>query len=151
MKNIQIFIYLALLIAFSKSVQTWLPEVKGYGTTSGGYPGKLGKPMTSLRVSGGTRYRVHLLGGSWLPAVTGNSESDSNNGYAGIDGKTLDGVEIEGTTYRVHILGGKWLDAVNQYNINDANYGMAGIYGQAIDAISIQGRTFASAYVDGGD
>ena len=148
MKSFQFFILLSLLITISCSAQIWLKEVKGYSTSSGGYAGKLGKPMTSLRVSGGEPYRVHILGGNWLPAVTGNNKADSNNGYAGIDGKTIDGVAIKGTTYRVHILGRDWLPEVSQYNINDANYGMAGIYGKAIDAIMIKGRTYASAYFD---
>ena len=134
--------YLLALVALSQSEQSWYPEVNGYSD----YAGSFGKAVTSLRVSGGTQYRVHVLGGIWLPPVTGNDENDSNNGYAGINGKAIDGVAIEGTTYKVHILGGNWLPEVTGYDINDDNNGYAGIIGKAIDAIMIEDRIYATAY-----
>ena len=133
------------IFVVSQSSQIWLPEVEGYSD----YAGIMGKEISSLRVSGNLEYRVHVLGGSWLPAVTGNDISDPNNGYAGIDGKPIDGVAIKGTTYKVHLLGGSWLSEVNQYNINDDVYGMAGILGRKIDAIMIKDRIYAVAYVEG--
>ena len=142
------FTLLCLINIFilAQSGQKWLPSVDGYSD----YAGIFGKPISSIRVSGGTEYRVHVLGGNWLPAVTGNDANDSNNGYAGIDGRAIDGFAIKGTTYKVHILGGGWLSEVNQYNINDLNYGMAGNIGQKIDGIMIKDRVYAVAYVDGG-
>jgi hypothetical protein len=100
-----------------------------------------------LRVSGGTEYRVHTIGGKWLPAVTGNNQNDYYNGYAGEDGVAIDGVAIKGAKYQVHILGGGWLSEVSKYDINDSVNGMAGIYGKKIDAIKIKDRTYAVAYV----
>lgn len=142
------FIYLLSILVLSKCGQTWLSEVNGYSD----YAGIFGKAISSLRVSGNKEYRVHTLGGSWLPAVTGNSQNDANNGYAGIDGVAIDGIAIKGATYKVHILGGSWLSEVSQYNINDLNYGMAGIIGKKIDAIMIKDRTYAVAYIsDGSD
>ena len=41
-------------------------------------------------------YRVHLRrSNKWLPWVTGYSESDGNNGYAGIIGQEIDGIQIK--------------------------------------------------------
>ena len=136
------FFYLLTLLSLSQSVQNWYPEVNGYSD----YAGSFGKPVTSLRVSGGTEYRVHVLGGIWLPPVTGNDENDGNNGYAWLNGKPIDGVSIQGATYKVHLLNGGWLPEVTGYDINDDNNGMAGVIGKAIDAIMIQDRIYATAY-----
>ena len=99
-------------------------------------------------MSGGKAYRVHIKGGSWLPAVTGNNQNDLNNGFAGNSkGSPIDAVAISGGIYyAVHIKGGKWLPAVKGYNINDSNYGYAGIIGKEIDAVTINGRTYATSY-----
>ncbi len=35
------------------------------------------------------KYRVHIMGGQWLPYVTGYNQSDASNGYAGSFGKQL--------------------------------------------------------------
>ena len=150
MNKVNIFILLACIISLAESSQKWTSQVSGYSTSSGGYSGVFGKPICSVRISGGQSYRVHVLGGNWLPAVTGNSVSDSNNGYAGVDGKPIDGLAVQGTKYKVHVLGGDWLPEVKKYDINDSNYGMAGIYGKQIDAISINGRTYAVAYLESG-
>ena len=41
-------------------------------------------------------YRVHLRrSGKWLPWVTGYSEKDGNNGYAGILGQEIDAIQIK--------------------------------------------------------
>ena len=148
MKTLYVYICIFLLISFSGCAQTWLKEVSDYSTSEGGYAGIIGKPMTSLRVSGGQPYRVHILAGKWLPEVTGNDETDSKNGYAGKDGEKIDGIAIKGTTYRVHILGGNWLSPVSEYDINDNKNGMAGILGKPIDAVMIEDRTYASAFIN---
>ena len=142
MKKI-LFIYLLTLFSFIQSSQVWLPQVNGYSD----FAGIMGKAISSLRVSGNLEYRVHVLGGSWLPAVTGNDQNDPNNGYAGLDNVPIDGVAIKGATYKVHILGGGWLGEVSQYNINDLINGMAGELGKKIDAIMIKDRTYAVAYL----
>lgn len=41
------------------------------------------------------KYRVHVLGGSWLPWVTGCDIGDKVNGYAGVLGKSIDAVQID--------------------------------------------------------
>ena len=131
-----------------KTLINWLPAVSGFsrGDAVNGYAGLIGRPVTALRVSGSTRYRVHIAGGNWLPEVTGNNPNDFNNGYAGMPGRPIDGVAISGARYAVHIQGGGWLPEVTGYNINDFNNGYAGILGRRIDAVMIQGRTYATGY-----
>ena len=86
-------------------------------------------------------YRVHLRGGGWLPEIK-NSGAGAD-GYAGIYGEQIDGVQIRTpvgfVNCRVHIKGGGWLSWVrfgSKYN-SGAN-GYAGIYGSAIDAIQME-------------
>ena len=66
-----------------------------------------------------------------------------SDGYAGIYGEQIDGVQIRTPVgfvdCRVHIKGGGWLSWVrfgSKYN-SGAN-GYAGIYGSAIDAIQME-------------
>ena len=134
-------LFLILFLSINCS-QKWLPEVNGYSD----YAGIMGKPVTSLRVSGGKQYRVHTLNGKWLPAVTGNDPNDPSNGYAGNDGVAIDAIAVQGATYKVHILGGSWLPEVSKYDINDEVNGMAGDYGKQIDAVMIKDRVYATAY-----
>ena len=74
----------------------WLPEVKNRTD----YAGLFNKPIDGLmmKTDTGTQiyYRVHLRrSNKWLPWVTGYSESDNNNGYAGIIGQEIDGIQIK--------------------------------------------------------
>ena len=73
----------------------WLPEVKNRAD----YAGLFNRAIDGLmmKTDAGTQiyYRVHLRrSGKWLPWVTGYSESDNNNGYAGILGQEIDGIQI---------------------------------------------------------
>lgn len=73
----------------------WLPAV----TNRTDYAGILTKPIDGLMMTTDTgktiHYRVHIKNSNkWLPYVTGYSESDSNNGYAGIFGQEIDGIQI---------------------------------------------------------
>lgn len=70
----------------------WLPEVKNLAD----YAGYEDSPITdiAIKVSGGSiAYRVHLLGGGWLPKVTGYNINDAVNGYAG-NGQVIDAIEV---------------------------------------------------------
>ena len=74
----------------------WLPEVKNRTD----YAGLFNRPIDGLMMKTDTGakiyYRVHLRrSGKWLPWVTGYSESDNNNGYAGIIGQEIDGIQIK--------------------------------------------------------
>lgn len=73
----------------------WLPEVKNRED----YAGLFNKPIDALMLRTDTgkivKYAVHLRKTNrWLPFVTGYSEKDSNNGFAGILGQEIDGIKI---------------------------------------------------------
>ena len=89
---------------------------------------------------------------NWLPAVTGYNKNDSNNGYAGIFGRSVTGLRVSGgKAYRVHIKGGKWLPAVTGNNQNDLNNGFAGnAEGSPIDAVAISGGIYYAVHIKGG-
>ena len=88
----------------------------------------------------------------WLPQVTGFNKYDSNNGYAGIFGRSITGLRMSGgNAYRVHIKGGNWLPAVTGNNENDLNNGFAGnSIGSAIDAVAISGGIRYAVHIKGG-
>lgn len=74
----------------------WLPEVKNRTD----YAGLFNRPIDGLMMKTDTGakiyYRVHLRrSDKWLPWVTGYSESDNNNGYAGIIGQEIDAIQIK--------------------------------------------------------
>ena len=74
----------------------WLPEVKNRAD----YAGLFNRPIDGLMMKTDTGakiyYRVHLRrSNKWLPWVTGYSESDGNNGYAGIISQEIDGIQIK--------------------------------------------------------
>lgn len=74
----------------------WLPEVKNRED----YAGLFNKPIDGLMMKTDTGaklyYRVHLRrSNKWLPWVTGYNEKDGNNGYAGIIGQEIDGIQIK--------------------------------------------------------
>lgn len=122
----------------------WYDEVKGLSNIAGRK--KQAISGIAVKVSAGKLcYRVHLLNGDWLPWVDGYDIKDDINGYAGIKGKVIDGlqVEFEGVgdykaTYRVRMQGEKrflgW-----QYNgeKDTKQDGYAGIIGEKIDGLQI--------------
>lgn len=86
----------------------------------------------------------------WLPAVTGYSTSDANNGYAGIIGKSITALRVSGgNRYKVHVKGGGWLPYVTGNNQNDFNNGYAG-NGRVIDGVCIVGATYR-VHINGGN
>ena len=132
------------LITFSENINIeWTKEASGYSQNSG-YAGIFGKAITCIRISGNQEYKIRLLNGGWLSPVTGNNIYDNENGFSGIEGRTIDGVAISGAKYRVHILGEGWLDEVSEYNTNNPN---CGISGKEIDAIMVKGRIYSVAYI----
>ena len=70
----------------------WLPEVKNLEN----YAGWEDSPIIGLAIKtskGRIRYRVHILGGDWLPWVDDYDINDYTNGYAGND-KPIDAVQV---------------------------------------------------------
>lgn len=73
----------------------WLSEVANRSD----YAGMLSYPIDGLMMKTDTgktiHYRVHLrTTNTWLPYVTGYNTADGNNGYAGILGNEIDGIQI---------------------------------------------------------
>jgi len=58
-----------------------------------------GSVIDGVAIAGGVKYAVHVMGGNWLPAVTGYDIYDSDYGYAGVLGKAIDAVMINGRSY----------------------------------------------------
>lgn len=70
----------------------WLPEVKNLED----YAGWENSPITDVAIRvdrGSIRYRVHVMGGNWLPYVTVYDINNSSTGYAG-NGKVIDAIEV---------------------------------------------------------
>jgi len=72
----------------------------------------------------------------WLPSVTGYSESDSNNGYAGILGRNIVGIKINGYSFRVHLYG------KSSWEKETSAGGTGGDLSTPIDGIAIRGTTY---------
>ena len=69
-----------------------LPEV----TNLNDYAGIRGKRITDIAIrcdKGSLWYQVHILGGDWLPKVSGCDWNDPENGFAG-DNKVIDAVRV---------------------------------------------------------
>lgn len=120
---------------------SWLPEVNGHDQNDAvnGYAGNLGNPISGVYVScseGNVYYRVHQLGGSWLPEVK-NLED-----YAGNLGKPIDKIMIRSDVtdirYQVHTKEGGWLPEVSGYNSRDHLNGYAGNAYETIDALIVR-------------
>lgn len=105
------------------------------------FAGRRGDPIRNVAVkisSGSVAYRVHILGGGWLPWVSGYDWNDYNNGYAG-NGNKIDGVQIKtgsdvnaNIMYRVAALNGKYYPWVTE----DKDF--AGKFGKEIDKLQIK-------------
>lgn len=89
---------------------------------------------------GNTQYRVHVKGGKWLPIVT--KWDDTEQGYAGIKGKPIDGFAFKSekgkVSYRVKTKKSGWLGWVSGFDINNRINGYAGNLGEEITAIQIK-------------
>lgn len=110
------------------------------------YAGLPNKKITDLAIKvnqGSVRYRAHVLGGEWLPWVTGYDWNDFNNGFAGI-GKPIDCVQVElsgvkgqKAQYRVAPLGRDYYAWQYNTETGGAQDGFAGAYGRAIDKFQV--------------
>lgn len=129
----------------------WYSDIVNYNNVnSDGYAGVFGKAISGFRGNtigsesevGNLIYRVHTLNGKWLSEIKDRQKDSSGDDFAGILGKSIDGIAIKSTVgtarYRVHIKGGNWLGWISKYDINDYNNGMAGAYGKEIDAIQVE-------------
>ena len=135
----------SVIYAVHTSRGSWLSDIVDYNeVNSSGYAGIIGKAIDGIRANlskGNIIYRVHTVGGKYLPWVKGLDSAQ--NGYAGIYGREIDGVQMYlenlkgyAVEYRVSPKGKAYLPWVRNYN--DTNSGYAGIYGQAIDRLQIR-------------
>jgi hypothetical protein len=130
-------------VTYKAYTNKWLPEVVDCNDdNTDGYAGIQGKNMTALMAKptkGTLKYRVHLVGKSWLPWVTNYTD------YAGIHGKNIDAVQmqlvgVEGyeVQYRVSPSANKgwygWCTGLT----NATGDGYAGVFGKPIDCIQIK-------------
>ena len=133
-------------LSFTYSVRiegrsTPLPEVRDLAD----FAGIQGRAITdiAIRANRGTvTYRVHVLGGGWLPAVTGCSWSDPRNGYAG-NGRPIDLVEVTHNEcdprYRVSPVGQNYYPWQEGKKTGSGFDGFAGSLGKRIDRFQITG------------
>ena len=74
----------------------WLPEVKNRLDYAGIFGRAIDGIMMKTNLNKTLKYRVHLKKSQrWLPWVTGYDSNDHNNGFAGILGQEIDGIQVE--------------------------------------------------------
>lgn len=126
-----------------------LPDV----TNLADYAGIKGKRITGIAIKcdkGKVWYQVHILGGAWLPKVTGYNWNDYENGYAG-NGKAIDAVRAYYETpqdiidiygyqkaqYRVSPLNGEYYSWQYDNETGKGQDGHAGCFGKPIDRFQL--------------
>ena len=88
------------------------------------------------------KYRAHVMGGGWLPWVTGYNINDIVNGYAG-NGKAIDAIEVyfytpddirpyQRAKYRVAPVGGGYYSYQYDSETTNGQDGYAGLFGKVI-------------------
>ena len=112
------------------------------------YAGVRGKAITDVAIMcnvGKVEYRVHVLGGKWLPYVSGFNWADPVNGYAG-NGKPIDAIEViyiapDGSSqkaqYRVSPVNGNYYDWQYNNETGGGQDGYAGSFGKKGDRFQL--------------
>jgi hypothetical protein len=126
---------------------SWLGEVTNFNNSnSQGFAGNPNHAHDALVVKvshGSVKYRVHTPQDGWLPYVTGYDRGNAANGFAGIMGHAIDGVQVYYTTpagetfqqayYRSQTTQrAGWLPAVR----DDIDY--AGMLGEPLDRLQVK-------------
>ena len=140
-------------IVFTYAVQltngTVLPEV----TNLNDFAGAVGKRIANVAIKvnkGKIKYQVHVIGGGWLPWVTGYNWNDFNNGYAG-NSQAIDAIRVYYETpsdiiskfgyqkaqYRVAPLNSPYYAWQFDDETTDGQDGFAGCFGSAIDRFQL--------------
>lgn len=126
-----------------------LPEVSNLED----YAGIRGKRIADVKIKankGSVRYRVHVLGGGWLPYVTGYNWGDHINGYAG-NGMAIDAIEVyyytpadmvseygyQKAKYRVSPVNGNYYPWQYDDEIGNGQDGYAGTFRKAMDRFQL--------------
>ena len=117
------------------------------------FAGVVGRRITDIAIrvnKGRLWYRVHVLGGGWLPAVTGCDWNDAVNGYAG-NGQVIDAVQVYYETpadiaekfgyqkaqYRVSPVNGAYYPWQYDNETGNGQDGFAGAFGVAMDRFQL--------------
>lgn len=117
------------------------------------YAGIRGKRITDIAIKcdkGSLWYQVHVLGGGWLPKVTGYNWNDHNNGYAG-NGKPIDAIRVYYNTpqdvtrssgyqkaqYKVSPVNRNYYNWQYDNETGNGQDGYAGCFGKAIDRFQL--------------
>lgn len=112
------------------------------------YAGVRGKAITDVAIMcnvGKVEYRVHVLGGKWLPYVSGFNWADPVNGYAE-NGKPIDAIEViyiapDGSSqkaqYRVSPVNGNYYDWQYNNETGGGQDGYAGSFGKKVDRFQL--------------
>jgi N-acetylmuramoyl-L-alanine amidase CwlA len=126
---------------------TWLGEVTNFSSDPvNGFAGNPNHAHDALVVKvnhGSVKYRVHTYQDGWLPYVTGYDRRNTANGFAGIMGHAIDGVQVyyttpSGETYQQAYYRSQttkragWLPAVR----DDTDF--AGMLGEPLDRLQIK-------------
>lgn len=140
-------------IIFTYAVQltdgTILPPVNNLED----FAGITGRSIANAAIKvnkGSVKYQVHILGGGWLPWVTGYDWKNHNNGYAG-NGKAIDAVRVYYDTpadivskygyqraqYRVSPVNSGYYPWQFDDETGNGQDGFAGCFGAAIDRFQL--------------
>lgn len=127
----------------------WLPVVEN----DSDYAGIVGESISDIAIGvdkGSIKYRVHVLGGDWLPYVDGFDIEDAVNGYAG-NGLPLDAIEVyyytpkniaeksgyKKAVYKVSPINCDYYSEQHDNDTDNGQDGYAGMFGKAIDRFQI--------------
>ena len=117
------------------------------------YAGIIGRKIDGVAIKvnkGKVKYRVHILGGGWLPWVTGYNWNDHENGYAG-NGQVIDAIQVYYETsadivskhgyqkaqYRVSPVNGNYYPWQHDAETGNGQDGYAGAFGVPIDRFQL--------------
>lgn len=125
---------------YSNDANRWF-SVTNDGKTAGNERDTVGGIQVKVENGcGRIKYRTHLKNGYWLSEVY--KWDDTNDGYAGIRGRDIDGFAIHSDDgpliYRVKVKKYGWLPWVTGYDIYEPVNGYAGLINYEIVAVQIK-------------
>lgn len=124
---------------YSNNEKRWFNVAKD-GKVAGNEKDFIGGFQIRTEKGGSTKYCAHIYNGKWLDEV--NKWDNTDNGYAGIKGKDIDGLAIWSEkgklSYRVKTDKKGWLPWVTGYNLKDSKNGYAGNLGEKIVAVEVK-------------
>ncbi len=130
-------------VTYRAYTNRWLPWVQDCNDRdTDGYAGVVGQVASAVQARptvGSLKYRVHLLGGGWLPFVVDDTD------HAGVRGRAIDAVQMQlvgadgyEVQYRVSpVHNGGWYGWCTGYTDKTGD-GYAGVFGKPIDCIQMR-------------